>query len=128
MYAVAVKDHFMIAHSLRGRIFGPAQQLHGATYNVTAEFRIATLDDNGVVIDIGLALKTLKEVLSDLNFKNLDDVEKFHGKNTTTEFLAGHIHSKLSERIAPFFKGSLKVKLEESHVAWASFEGPISTA
>jgi 6-pyruvoyl-tetrahydropterin synthase len=126
MYTIAVKDHFMIAHSLRGEVFGPAQQLHGATYNVTAEFCRRELSQEGIVIDIGLALDALKTTLSLLNYKNLDEEEAFHSVNTTTEYLAYYIHGQLAERIRPFFEGKLKITLEESHVAWGSYEGPIT--
>ena len=60
MYSLNVRDHFMIAHSFQGDVFGPAQRLHGATYVVDATFRRAELDDNGLVIDIGLAGEHLR--------------------------------------------------------------------
>ena len=88
MYAVNVRDHFMIAHSFRGAVFGPAQRMHGATYVVDLELRRAALDADGVVVDIGLATEVLKTVLAELNFRNLDDEPAFSGQNTTTEFLA----------------------------------------
>ena len=133
MYALAVSDHIMIAHSFNGEIFGPAQQLHGATYGVEIEFRRTELDGNGLVCDIGLALKALHEVLSELNFKNLDEVPELHGKNTTTEFMAGEIFRRLKSRVAAGALGagtagaleSMRVVLRESPVAWASFEGAL---
>src|SRR3978361_1107234 len=88
MYTVCVRDHFMIAHSFKGEIFGPAQKLHGATYVVDVEFRRRELDDNGIVIDIGLASEVLRTTLADLNYRNLDAEERFAGRNTTTEVLA----------------------------------------
>ena len=123
----------MIAHSFSGEIFGPAQQLHGATYGVEVEFRRAELDGNGLVCDIGLALKTLREVLSGLNFKNLDELPELRGRNTTTEFMAGEIFRRMKARIATGAIGpgtaealaSMRVVLRESPVAWASFEGPL---
>ena len=99
MYALNVRDHFMIAHSFSGEIFGPAQKLHGATYVVDAEFRRPELDAEGLVVDIGLASQVLKAILDDLNYRNLDDEADFTGKNTTTEFLARSIFDRLNQRI-----------------------------
>lgn len=133
MYSVGVRDHFMIAHSFRGETFGPAQALHGATFVVDVEFRRAALDDDNVVTDIGAATALLKEILADLNYKNLDDVGAFKGINTTTEFLARVIFDRLAKRITAGALGgsgkglrAMKVTLNESHVAWASFEGGIN--
>jgi 6-pyruvoyltetrahydropterin/6-carboxytetrahydropterin synthase len=133
-YSLAVSDHIMIAHSFVGDVFGPAQQLHGATYAVEIELRRAQLDGNGLVCDIGLALQTLKTVLAELNFRNLDEIAEFRGRNTTTEFLAGEIFRRLKPRIAAGACGpgtagalvSLRVVLRESPVAWAAFEGPLA--
>jgi 6-pyruvoyl-tetrahydropterin synthase len=132
MYAVTVRDHFMIAHSFRGETFGPAQSLHGATYVVDVEFRRAELDFDNVVVDIGRAGEILKEVLGELNFKNLDDVGVFDGKNTTTEFMARVVFNRTKLRIASGRLGpnaaglsSMKVTLHESHIAWASYEGAL---
>ncbi len=134
MYSLAVSDHIMIAHSFKGEIFGPAQQMHGATYGVEVEFRRADLDANGLVCDIGLALKALHEVLGGLNFKNLDELPELRGKNTTTEFMAGEIFRRLQAKVAAGAVGpgtagalaSMRVILRESPVAWASFEGSLS--
>lgn len=132
MYSVSVREHLMIAHSFQGAVFGPAQNLHGATYVVDAEFRRAALDSNGIVVDIGRAGMALKTVLEELNFKNLDDEPRFAGKNTTTEFLARHVFDRLAEKVAEGSLGpgadglvSMKVTLKESHVAWAAYEGPL---
>ncbi len=95
MYSLNVRDHFMIAHSFRGEVFGPAQRLHGATYVVDATFRREELDADGLVVDIGLASTTLKVVLGELDFRNLDEEAAFTGKNTTTEFLARTIFDRL---------------------------------
>ena len=95
MYSLAVSDHFMIAHSFRGEIFGPAQQLHGATYGVEVEFRRGELDAHGLVCDIGLALQTLHKVVEAFNYKNLDTLPELNGRNTTTEFMAGEIFRRL---------------------------------
>ncbi|HEX2825785.1 MAG TPA: 6-carboxytetrahydropterin synthase [Burkholderiales bacterium] len=131
MYTLAVSDHIMIAHSFSGEIFGPAQKLHGATYGVEVEFRRAELDAAGLVCDIGLASKALREVLAELNYKNLDELPELRGKNTTTEFMAGEIFRRLRARVAAGAVGpgtadtleSMRVVLRESPVAWASFEG-----
>ena len=134
MYALAVSDHIMIAHSFRGAIFGPAQKLHGATYGVEVEFRRTELDENGLVCDIGLALQVLREVLAELNYRSLDEVPELKNCNTTTEFMAGEIFRRLKSRvgrgdIGPGTAGrlhSMKVLLRESPVAWASFEGSLA--
>jgi 6-pyruvoyl-tetrahydropterin synthase len=122
----------MIAHTFRGAVFGPAQRLHGATYVVDVEFRRPELDADGIVVDIGKAGDTLKTVLGSLNFQNLDDVPAFKGRNTTTEFLARVIFDRLLEAITRGDLGptageieSARVTLHESHVAWASYEGPV---
>lgn len=130
MYSVTVSHHFMIAHSLVGGVFGPAQQLHGATYVVEAELRRDALDADGIVCDIGRALDLLKAVLGDFDYRNLDEVAEFRGRNTTTEFLAGEIHRRLARRIAEGELGasgiaSLKVALRETPVAWAAYDAPL---
>lgn len=125
MFTVAVKDHIMIAHSFRGEVFGPAQKLHGATFVITTEYKREELDEDGIVIDIGKAHEVLATVLEPLKFRNLDEIAEFEGENTTTEFLAKHIHSQISARVKSFFAGGLRVVLEESHVAWGSYEAAI---
>jgi 6-pyruvoyl-tetrahydropterin synthase len=132
MYSVTVRDHFMIAHSFKGEVFGPAQALHGATYNVDVTFRRPALDPDGIVVDIGRAIAALNAVLGELNFKNLDEEEAFRGVNTTTEYLAGVVFARMAERIeagelGPHADGltGLTVTLHESHVAWASYEGAL---
>ena len=132
MYSVCVRDHMMIAHSFRGEVFGPAQRLHGATYVVDVEFRRPDLDSDGIVVDIGRALDTVRTILGALNFQNLDEVKEFSGRNTTTEFLARVIFDRV---VAAIHAGDLgeqargiqvvRVALHESHVAWAAFEGPV---
>jgi 6-pyruvoyltetrahydropterin/6-carboxytetrahydropterin synthase len=133
MFTVSVRDHFMIAHSFRGQVFGPAQKLHGATYVVDVEFRRNELDPDGIVVDIGRASDGVREVLTALNFRNLDDEPVFRGRNTTTEFLAFVIHERMADKIAagelgPHARGlaSLRVVLHESHVAWAAYEGALA--
>ncbi len=125
-FRVAVKDHVMIAHSLRGAVFGPAQRLHGATYEVITEYATPQLDEHGIVLDIGLAHDVLRAVLEPLRFQNLDDLPQFSGRNTTTEFLAHWIHGEVAARVRNRFRGSLRVTLEESRVAWASYDGPVA--
>ncbi len=132
MYSVLVRGHFMIAHSFRGAVFGPAQALHGATYVVDVEFRRPQLDDDGIVVDIGLATTVLTDVLGEFNFKNLDELPEFTGKNTTTEFLARVIFDRFTAAIragqlGPGARGieSVRVSLAESHVASAAFDGPL---
>lgn len=138
MYAVNVRDHFMIAHSFQGAVFGPAQRMHGATYVVDLEMRREALDADGIVVDIGLATQVLREELAALNFQNLDEMPEFKGRNTTTEFLARAIFDRVAARIAAGAMGAqalpteqgpglkqMRVTLHESHVAWASFEGKL---
>jgi 6-pyruvoyl-tetrahydropterin synthase len=122
----------MIAHSFTGEIFGPAQRMHGATYIVDLEMRRKVLDDDGLVVDIGLASQSLNKVLAELNFQNLDEVAEFKGKNTTTEFMAEVIFTRMIDQIKVGNLGnsaggldSLRVTLHESHIAWASFEGDV---
>jgi 6-pyruvoyl-tetrahydropterin synthase len=129
VFSVTVRDHMMVAHSLRGEVFGPAQRLHGATYLVDATFRRRDLDPDGIVVDIGRATEELRAVLADLNYRNLDDEPAFAGMNTSTEALARVIADRLAERVQGGALGdaareleSLSVTLHESHVAWASYE------
>jgi 6-pyruvoyl-tetrahydropterin synthase len=129
MYSVNVRDHVMIAHSLTGEVFGPAQRLHGATYVVDATFSGEQLDPDGIVVDIGRATEELHAVLADLNYRNLDDEAALTAGNTTTEALARLIADRLADRVSTGALGTaaqdlaaLKVTLHESHVAWASYE------
>ncbi|HJQ50978.1 MAG TPA: 6-carboxytetrahydropterin synthase [Gaiellaceae bacterium] len=124
MFGVTVRDHLMIAHSLRGSSFGPAQRLHGVTYVVDATFRRAELDSDGVVLDIGRAAGELRAVLAELDYRNLDDEPSLAGLNTTTEALARVVADRLAERLgdsAPELDG-LAVTLHESHIASATYE------
>jgi 6-pyruvoyl-tetrahydropterin synthase len=123
----------MIAHSLRGTVFGPAQRLHGATYVVDVEFRKPALDADGIVVDIGRAEKAVQSAIASLNYRNLDDDSAFAGRNTTTEFLARVIFDRLAAAIRRGELGagalgveSLRVTLHESHVAAAAFDGRIT--
>ncbi|WP_068401875.1 6-pyruvoyl trahydropterin synthase family protein [Kribbia dieselivorans] len=129
MFSVTVRDHMMVAHSLRGAIFGPAQRLHGATYVVDATFRAPHLDGDGLVVDIGRATQALADVLADLSYRNLDEDPTLADVTTTTERLAQVVADRLAERVARGEVGAttshvtaLLVTLHESHIAWASYE------
>jgi 6-pyruvoyl-tetrahydropterin synthase len=129
MFSVTVRDHMMIAHSMRGAVFGPAQRLHGATYVVVATFRRTALDADNVVVDIGRAAEELRSIIVELNYRNLDDEAAFTDMNTTTEALALVVADRLAARIHDGALGEnarglvgLSVTLRESHVAWASYE------
>src|SRR5215510_171493 len=132
MYSVTVRGHMMIAHSLTGEVFGPAQRLHGATYVVDVELRRVDLDADGVVVDIGRATEVVHAILAALSYRNLDDEPAFAGRNTTTEFLARVVFDRL---VAAIRRGELgdgargidtvRVVLRESHVAWAAYEGRV---
>src|SRR5215211_2845501 len=132
MFSVTVRDHMMIAHSLRGDVFGPAQRLHGATYVVDATFRRVDLDADGIVVDIGRAAEALRAVVAELGYRNLDDEADLAGVNTTTEELARVVADRLADRARAGALGDgaqdieeLVVTLHESHVAWASYERPL---
>jgi 6-pyruvoyl-tetrahydropterin synthase len=129
LFSITVRDHLMIAHSFRGEVFGPAQRLHGATFLVDATFRREHLDEDNIVVDIGLATRELGVIVGELNYRNLDDEPDFAGVNTSTEFLAKVVADRLAERIHKGALGEnakgiagLTVTLHESHVAWASYE------
>jgi 6-pyruvoyl-tetrahydropterin synthase len=115
----------MIAHSLRGETFGPAQRLHGATYEVRVEVRAAELDPDGIVLDIGALRSALRAALEPLEYRNLDELPEFHGRNSTTEVLCQHLHASLAGRLDPSRHLELHVTLVESPVAWASYGAPI---
>ncbi|GAA4482458.1 6-carboxytetrahydropterin synthase [Microbacterium panaciterrae] len=126
-FAVTVRDHLMIAHSLRGEVFGPAQRLHGATYVVDASFRADELDENGIVVDIGRATDALRDIVAALSYRNLDDEPDLQGVNTTTERLCQIIGDRLASRVRDGALGGapptgIGVTLHESHIASASYE------
>jgi 6-pyruvoyl-tetrahydropterin synthase len=132
MFSLTVCDHIMIAHSFQGEEFGPAQRLHGATFAVEAEFRAAALDPHQLLVDIGLAKRELRQVLDSIDYSNLDDNPAFAGRNTTTEYMACHIHGLLAAacrdgRLGEGGRGvtGLKVLLREAPTAWAAYEAPI---
>ena len=135
MYSLTVRDHFMIAHSFKGEIFGPAQKLHGATYIVDVEFRRPELDADGLVVDIGRASEVLRTILADLNYRNLDEEPAFRGHNTTTEFLARVLFDMMAAAVVrgelgPGARGvsAIRVTLQESHVASAGYEGSVAVS
>lgn len=126
-FTVTVRDHLMIAHSLRGEVFGPAQRLHGATFVVDAGFRADALDEHGVVVDIGRASDEVRAIVGALSYRNLDDEPDLHGVNTTTERLCQLIGDRLADRVREGAFGAAEltgivVTLHESHIAWASYE------
>jgi 6-pyruvoyl-tetrahydropterin synthase len=133
MYSLTVCDHIMIAHSFQGEEFGPAQRMHGATFAVEAEFRAARLDHHQLLVDIGLAKTELRRVLDTVDYSNLDENPLLQGINTTTEYMAFHIHRLLAAACVEGRLGhggravtSLKVLLREAPTAWAAFEGPLT--
>lgn len=133
MYSVTVRDHVMIAHSFKGAVFGPAQALHGATYLVDVEFRRPELDPDGIVVDIGRATDVVKRVLGEINFKNLDEVPAFAGKNSTTEVVSRFVWDRVAAGIRAGELGPnaagithLKVMLHESHAAWAGYDAALA--
>jgi 6-pyruvoyl-tetrahydropterin synthase len=132
VFAVEVRDHIMIAHSFRGTVFGPAQALHGATFVTDVTFMAETLDENGIVVDIGRAHEALRAVLGPLNYRNLDEVPAFAGKNTTTEFLTKYVFDRLADAARSGELGrdgrelsAIRVTVSESHVARAWYEAPL---
>ena len=129
MFSVTGRDHIMIAHSFRGEVFGPAQRLHGATFVVDVTFRGPELDEDDILVDIGLATEHVHEVVGALSYRNLDDEPAFEGVNTSTEVLARTVADRVAERVRVGDLGgardrvtALVVTLHESHVAWASYE------
>ena len=135
MFSLEVRDHVMIAHSLAGEAFGPAQQLHGATYVIDLAFMRPALDENDIVVDIGLASEALKRVLAPINYRNLDDLDDFSNRRSTTEVLAKWVYDRMAEEIAAGRLGAaakgitrLRVTLHESHVARAAFEADLPQA
>lgn len=129
MFTVTVRDRVMVAHSFRGEVFGPAQRLHGATFVVDASFRGQRLDPDGVLVDIGRASEEVRAVLAELDYRNLDDVAAFTGRNSTTEVVAREVADRLADRVRAGALGdaadrlaAIRVTLHESDVAWASYE------
>jgi 6-pyruvoyl-tetrahydropterin synthase len=132
LFAVEVRDHIMVAHSLHGTAFGPAQALHGATFIVAVAFVAEALNSDGVVVDIGRAHTMLKKVLVPLNYRNLDELAEMNGSNTTTEFLTKYIFDRLADAVRSGLLGrngqelqALRVTISESHIARAWYEGSL---
>ncbi|MBN8874386.1 MAG: 6-carboxytetrahydropterin synthase [Rhodospirillales bacterium] len=132
MFSLTVSDHIMIAHSFQGEEFGPAQRLHGATFVVEAEFRAPQLDAHQLLVDIGLAKTVLRQVLDTVDYTNLDDNPAFAGINTTTEYMAFHIHGLLAASCRDGRLGdggravtALKILLREAPSAWAAYEASV---
>jgi 6-pyruvoyl-tetrahydropterin synthase len=133
MYALEVRDHIMIAHSFKGEFFGPAQRVHGATFVIDVAFFRATLNEYETVVDIGRAHEVLKDAIAPINYRNLDEVPDFAGRQTTTEFLSRYLFDRMAEAarsgaLGPGSEGieTIRVTLHESHVARAWFEGPVA--
>ena len=125
MYSLAVNDFFMVAHSLKGEEFGVAQNLHGATFEITTEYKVEKLNYSGVVIDVTVATEILKKVTTTLNYKNLDELKEFKKLNTTMEVLCEYIHNQISKHLSGDFEGTLKVVIKESPLAYCSYENKI---
>ena len=135
MFSLEVRDHVMIAHSLAGEAFGPAQQLHGATFVIDLAFMRPALDENDIVVDIGLASEALKRVIAPINYRNLDELDDFRNRRSTTEVLAKWVYDRMAEEIVAGRLGAaakgiarLRVTLNESHVARAAFEADLPQA
>jgi 6-pyruvoyl-tetrahydropterin synthase len=125
VYTLGVSDHVMVAHSLRGQVFGPAQRLHGATYEVRVEVLAPELDANGIIMDIGRLREALAGVLAPLAYRNLDELPEFSDRNSTTEVLCRWVHERLAAALPRRPGLALRVTLVESPVAWASYEAPL---
>jgi 6-pyruvoyl-tetrahydropterin synthase len=125
MYTVGVRDHIMVAHSLSGEVFGPAQRLHGATFTVSAELSREELNDMGILIDLTLLRRELRDVLDEIDHQNLDEHPAFEGKRSTTELIARYIHRELGHRLPTNISATLTITLDESPVAWARYAAPL---
>ncbi|MCA8879511.1 MAG: 6-carboxytetrahydropterin synthase [Rhodobacteraceae bacterium] len=135
MFALEVRDHVMIAHSLPGEAFGPAQRMHGATFVIDVAFYRESLTENDIVVDIGLAAEALQRVIAPINYRNLDEIDAFSGRRSTTEVLAHYIFMQMKAEIFANRLGSdareisrLRVTLSESHVARAWYEASLVDA
>jgi 6-pyruvoyltetrahydropterin/6-carboxytetrahydropterin synthase len=126
MFTLTIRDYLKCAHSLKGEIFGPAQLMHVITYEIVAAFMTEELDEYDLIVDFASTQSALQDILSRMNFKNLDEVPELQGKNTTTEWLCRYIHGQIAEKVAGQFKGSLCVTLRESPVAETSYENPVA--
>ena len=121
MFHLTVRDHVMIAHSLPHPSFGPAQNLHGATYVVELTLWRDTLTAESIVIDIGEAAEVLQRALSDLNYRNLDEHPELVGTLTTTEAVAKLITERVASSLEGYELSKLDVTLREHPDAWAGY-------
>ena len=132
MYSITVRNNILIAHSLPGEVFGPAQNMHGATYVVDAEFYAKEINKYNIIMDLGVVTEILSDVLKFYSYKNLDEVEEFKNIITSTEFLAKDIFDRICRRLQKDYLKDfnklhkIKITLTESNVAWASYEQEIS--
>ena len=131
MYSITVRNNILIAHSLPGEVFGPAQNMHGATYVVDAELFAKKVNEYNIIMDLGVVTNILAEVLKFYSYKNLDDIDEFKGIITSTEFLAKDIYERICLRLKNDYLDDyhqlhkIKITLTESNVAWAAFEQEI---
>ncbi|HTA46983.1 MAG TPA: 6-carboxytetrahydropterin synthase [Bryobacteraceae bacterium] len=125
LFSLVFRDYWKCAHSLKGEIFGPAQLMHVITFEVEVTYLTDVLDEYNLIVDFGAAQSSLQELLRPMEFKTLDDLPQFQGINTTTEYLCKYLHEKIATRVADVFKGTLRVTLRESAVAWCTYEGPV---
>lgn len=128
MFTLAVKDFVMIAHSLQGEAFGPAQKVHGATLAITAELKTRTLSSLDIVIDIGIFRDELRAVLTAIDYQNLDDHPAFRGRRSTTERIAEHVQHELAKVLRKHgvdSAASLRIIADETPVAWVAFESTL---
>ena len=131
MYSIKVRENILIAHSLPGEVFGPAQNMHGATYLVDAEFFTDKLNEYNIIMDLGVVTTILKDTLKVYNYKNLDEVDEFQDIITSTEFLAKNICDKIVNKLKSDYPNDyrilkkIKISLQESNVAWATYEQQI---
>ena len=132
MYSITVRNNILIAHSLSGEVFGPAQNMHGATYIVDAEFYAKEVNKYNIIMDLGVVTEILSDVLKFYSYKNLDEIEEFKNTITSTEFLAKDIFDKISSKLQKDYLEDynklhkIKIILTESNVAWASYEQKIN--
>ena len=131
MYSITVRNNILIAHSLPGEVFGPAQNMHGATYVVDAEFFAENVNQYNIIMDLGVVTDILSDVLKFYSYKNLDDIDEFKGIITSTEFLAKDIYERICLRLKNDYLDDyhqlhkIKITLTESNIAWAAFEQKI---
>ena len=122
MYTLTIADYLKCAHSLRGEIFGPAQQMHVSTFDIEVAFLTPDVDGNGIIVDFAAAQQALANALAPLRFQNLDHVPELAGINTTTENLCKYLHDRMRQSLGGKFHGTLRVTLHEGRVASASYE------